>query len=262
MTLNIRDAIIEHEILNVPSFIKDASGNVTGLATASGVPIVVTDVVADWAELQAIPKTAGNDNIVMHVDGLGVAGSDWRYKHDYSRWFAVVEPILKESFTPVTHGATLTTEEVGFEYRLLNDYGGANKSILQDGDFLIVGALFTKTGTADAMRPNLRFGTAAGVAGTSVWAPTPGATNISVGIELVLQRVSATKLRLISQINNAIAGLSFSNTTAWQGDVTVSNMDTSSTFYLDFTFKCSTSTGDTAFKIENHTIRLRAGREG
>lgn len=247
--------------------IQGGGGNVrynptTGELEANGVPIVVTDVVADWAELQAIPKTAGNDNIVLHVDGLGVCGSDWRYKHDYSRWFAVGEPILKESFTAVTHGATLTTEEVGFEYQLLNDYGGQNKSILQNGDFLIVGALFTKTGTADAMRPNLRFGTAAGVGGTSVWAPTPGATNITVGIELVLQRVSSTKLRLVSQLNNAISGLSFSNTAAWQGDVTVSDMDTSSTFYLDFTFKCATSSGDSAFKVEAHYIRLRAGREG
>lgn len=260
--MDLTKHLLEHAITRTVHYEEDGSGNITGLAKANGTSIIVTDVVADWAELQAIPKVAGNDSIVMHVDGLGVCGSDWRYKHAYGRWFAVGEPILKNSYTAVTHGATLTTEEVGFEYQLLNDYGGQNKSILQNGDFLIVAALFTKTGTADAMRPNLRFGTAAGVAGTSVWAPTPGGTSITVGIELELQRVSATELRLTSQINNAISGKSFSSTAAWQGNVTVANMDTSSTFYLDFTYKCATSTGDTAFKIEGHNIRLRAGREG
>ena len=251
---------ILRNIFNIPSY-DSTNGN---LVDAAGNAIVVTDVVADWAALQAIPKTSGNNNIVMHIDGLGVAGSDWRYKHSYSRWFAVSEPILKESYTAITHGATLTTEELGFEYQLLNDYGGQNKSILQNGDFLIVSSLLTKTGTADAIRPTSKLDTVSGgVTGTALSAITsPGATNIHVGMEQTFQRVSATKLRLVNQVHTTVSGNNIAATTAWQGDVTVANMDTTNGVYFKFTFKCASNVGDSAFKIENYHIRLRAGREG
>lgn len=233
----------------------------TGALEVNGTEIVVVDTVTDWPSLQAIPKIAGNDNIVLHVTGLGVGGSDWRYKHSLGRWVVIGEPVLKLGYAAVTHGATLTTEEVGFEYQMPNDYGAQNKSIMQNGDILTVAALLTKTGTLDSMRPNLKFGTTAGTTGTSLWAPTPGATTITLGAEITLQRVSATALRL-HQINTSVAGNNFTSTTAWQGDVAVSNMDTSTAFYLDFTYKCGTSTGDSAFKIENYSVRLRSGIAG
>lgn len=254
--MNWLDGFYENSFLNVTRY-----NTTTGALEVNGTEIVVVDTVADWPELQAIPKTAANDNIVLHVTGVGVGGSDWRYKHTHGRWFAVGEPVLKLGHAAVTHGATLTTEEVGFEYQMPNDYGAQNKSIMQNGDILTVSALLTKTGTLDSMRPNLKFGTTAGTTGTSLWAPTPGATTISLGADLTLQRTSATTLR-IHQINTSVAGNNFTSTTAWQGDITVSNMDTSSTFYLDFTFKCNTSTGDSAFKIENYGVRLRSGIAG
>lgn len=235
----------------------------TGALEVGGAEITVTDTVADWAELQAISKVAGNDNIVMHVEGLGVAGSDWRYKHDYTRWFCLGEPILALGYSAITHGATLTTEELAFELQLPNDYGGQNKSILQNGDFLIASALFTKTGTADAIRPNVRLDTASGgVTGTSIYAPSVGNTNIHVAYEVVWQRTSATTLRLTNQGSAAIGGLNLATATAYTGDVTVSNLDTSSLVYLKTTFKCASSNGDTAFKLQDYHVRMRAGRAG
>lgn len=227
--------------------------------------ITVTDVVADWAELQAIPKVAGNNNIVLHVDGLGVCGSDWRYKHAYGRWFAVGDPYLKDSYTAVTHGATLTTEEVGFQFQLPNDYGGQNKSILQDGDRLIIQALLTKVNAGagvDGINPNFKFHTASGTDGTSVASFTPAAANRHVGLEFTFQRTSSTTLRLTGQIHNSVAGPNVASSTTYQGDVVVPNMDTSPEFWQKLTFKCTSTGTDSSLKVENHSIRIKSSRQG
>ena len=261
--MNIPLHLRDHGILRVAHYTEDVNGNITGLVKANGDPLVVTDVVADWAELQAIPKTAGNDNIVLHVDGLGVAGSDWRYKHDYSRWFAVGEPILALGYTPVNHstGASLTTVEAAIDYQLPNDYGGQNKSILQDGDFLIVASLMTKSGTANAMTVADKLHTASGTGGTQLATFSPASTNIHVGLELTYQRTSATKLRLVNQVHSGIGGNNIASATTWQGDITVSNLDTSAGIWLHRLFSLG-GTSDTSFRMEDFHIRMRAGRAG
>ena len=65
----------------------------TGTFYNNGVQISPTFTVADWTALNAIPKTAENDNLLVFVTGLGESGSLWRYNHSITRW-VLPSPIM------------------------------------------------------------------------------------------------------------------------------------------------------------------------
>lgn len=65
----------------------------TGTFYNNGMQISPTFTVADWTALNAIPKTAENDNLLVFVTGLGESGSLWRYNHSITRW-VLPNPIM------------------------------------------------------------------------------------------------------------------------------------------------------------------------
>jgi len=65
----------------------------TGTFYNNGVQISPTFTVADWTALNAIPKTAANDNLLVFVTGFGESGSLWRYNHSITRW-VLPSPIM------------------------------------------------------------------------------------------------------------------------------------------------------------------------
>jgi hypothetical protein len=58
----------------------------TGGLEVGGVAIGNTVYVDTWVELQAIPKTAANDNLTVYCKEQGVNGSYWIYRHSLGYW--------------------------------------------------------------------------------------------------------------------------------------------------------------------------------
>lgn len=85
MPLTPADAEMLKNYIEIVEPTRDGSGNVTGF-NVDGVAISQTYTVADWTALNAIPKVAANDNLIVLVTGLGENGSLWRYNHSLGRW--------------------------------------------------------------------------------------------------------------------------------------------------------------------------------
>jgi len=82
----IREARLLKKLLRLASYAIDVDGNVTGFVDANGDPVDIDDSVADWTALQAIPKVAANDKIVILVTS---ANRLMRLNYALGQWQAV-----------------------------------------------------------------------------------------------------------------------------------------------------------------------------
>ncbi len=106
--------------------------------------------------------------------------------------------------------------------------------LLQNGDRLLIRATTSKSGTAETVTSQARFGTAGTIADTSI---VPGNSSLSTTVrtncfDLQFQRVSATSIQ--KHGSSATLSLVSTSTTAYASPVTVSNMD-SNAMYLSLT---------------------------
>ena len=225
----------------------------TGAFEVGGASVNPSVVYDTWVEVQAIPKTAANDGLIVVCKDVGVGGSTWRYSHANLRWYVYGRCILASNASDVTHGATLTTEEVLNSAQLMND---GTTSILHDGDTLRVIYTIVKTGTTDSIRTATNIHTASGTAGTDVKVPStvPGATTVCYKDSYELKRISATSMRNMATAA-AVAADAASGTNAFLADVTVSNLDTTAEIWLNSIFY-ATGTTDTAMICKDYYVEL------
>lgn len=85
----------------------------TGTFYNNGVQISPTFTVADWTALNAIPKTAANDNLLVFVTGLGESGSLWRYNHSITRWVLPSPMMLYDKVFGIKGAGTLKVTSDG-----------------------------------------------------------------------------------------------------------------------------------------------------
>lgn len=241
----------------------------TGALEVGGIPIALLTSVT-WAELQAIPKIAGNDGITKFVSNVGIHGSHWQYIHALTDWFSLSEVYLGSLQSDVVHSAPLTTHQSGLSVQILND---GITSIWKDRDVLRVRGRFLKTGTADGIRNAPYFNTSNAVGGfnardnTVSGFATPAVTVLEVLEEIEIQRLSATSFRCIS-LARAIAGENTTSSTTTSNPVTIDttattpaiNFDTSSAVWLLNEFWLSTTTGDSNFTcFDAHVVLVPKG---
>ena len=229
----------------------------TGDLMVGGQPLTITNVVATWADLQAIPKVSGNDKLHVHVRSVGTSGATFFYNHANTKWYLVgASAFLLKSSTAVTHTSAYATEESAFNFQLENNAAGAALSLLQNGDRLILKSTITKTGGADVIRHRLRVGTASGITGTDLTgAATPGATNVFIQARIELERIDATHIRFMG-VYNSTSGYAVASTTAFQAAFAVANLDTTPTLFLNYGFHVTAKTTDTALVCEDYSLEL------
>jgi len=85
----------------------------TGTFYNNGVQISPTFTVANWTALNAIPKTAANDNLLVFVTGLGESGSLWRYNHSITRWVLPSPMMLYDKVFGIKGAGTLQVTSDG-----------------------------------------------------------------------------------------------------------------------------------------------------
>lgn len=247
---NSRKVVLDTALSDLNVVQQDA---VTGALEVGGVAINPSAVYDTWTEVQAIPKTAANDGLIVICKDVGVGGSTWRYSHANTRWYVYGRCFLANNASDVTHGATLTTVEAMATTRIMND---GTKSILQNGDSLRVMYTIIKTGTADGIRSATKVHTATGTGGTDVKVTAGAAVGtICLKESFELKRISTTSMRNLASAA-VVAGDAVQGTTTFLADVTVSNFDTTAEIWLNSTFYASASTGDTAMICQDYTVEL------
>lgn len=85
----------------------------TGTFYNNGVQISPTFTVATWTDLNNIPKTAENDNLLVFVTGLGESGSLWRYNHSITRWVLPSPMMLYDKVFGIKGAGTLQVTSDG-----------------------------------------------------------------------------------------------------------------------------------------------------
>ncbi len=225
---------------------------VTGILKVADVPIAA-GLSMTWAQIQAIPKIAANDQLTVICTDVGVGGSTWRYSHAKLRWYVYGHCYLYSSMADVTHGATLTTVESMASFQLQN---GGVQSPWHDGDVILVEYTIWKTGTADALRTTVNVHTATGTGGTAIKPghAAPSGTAVTYKDTFKLKRLSATSIQNL-QVPTAVAGDASSGTATAVGPVTVGNLDTATT-WINSNFYCSASTGDTNVILKDIAFEL------
>lgn len=257
--INLIGTLKDQDVLRV---VRDGSGNPIYLTDMDGNVITPTNIVDTWAQLQAIPKTSGNNNLMMHCNEVGIAGSTWIYKHAKLRWYLQTgSTFLTKNAAAITHTAALTTEESGNSIKLPNDYAGAKKSVMQNGDRLLLKFTTTCTvaGGGDTMKNRFRVGTVTGVTGTdflSAMSPNPLSTIVQLRAEF--ERLSATTMRLC-QVANSIGSYSFTGTATLAllfPTVTVSDLDLTNSIWINHGFNLATAVNNSNLVLEDYSLEL------
>ena len=226
----------------------------TGAFEVGGASVNPSAVYDTWVEVQAIPKTAANDGLIVVCKDVGVGGSTWRYSHANTRWYVYGRCFLASNASDVTHTATLTTVESIASTRLMND---GTTSILHDGDSFRVMYTIVKTGAADAIRTTVNVHTATGTGGTAIKVAhsAPAGTAITYKDSIDFKRISATSIRNM-QVPASVAGDASAGTASFLADVTVSNLDTTAQIWINSNFYASASTTDTDVICKDYSIEL------
>lgn len=206
---------------------------VTGDLEIDGTPIVITDMVDTWADLQAIPKVAGNDGIAILCKEVGVgAGSVWVYLHATTTWYPENGQVVMGRFFNVAKVGVDTVKEI---FAQVYFPSSAGVCCLGDGDTVKLLESYDKTGTTNGFSKGWQVGST-GAVGTDVdldFSVSATGTNINIGGLVVFQRSGDTTIKkLYAQGSNTFNGLT---TTAAASSATVPSIN-SNGLYLSTVF--------------------------
>lgn len=167
----------------------------TGDLEVGGVPIVITDMVDTWADLQAIPKIAGNDGIAILCKEIGVGiGSVWIYQHSDTKWYPENGSVVVGRFLNVAKVGGATTKEL---FATINFPASGGVCCFGVNDTLSIIEDFVKVGTNGVYSKGWMVGST-GVVGTDVdldYIASASNTNTKIGGFAILQRVDDTTIK-------------------------------------------------------------------
>lgn len=217
---------------------------VTGDLKVGGVPIVITDMVDTWADLQAIPKIAGNDGIAILCKEVGVGiGSVWIYQHSDTTWYPENGQVVMGRFYAVAKVGGDTVKEIFAQVFFPTSAGVC---CWGQGNTVRLLESYDKTGTTAGFTKGWQVGST-GVVGTDVDLDygVSASTSADIGGLVVFRRDSDTSIKkLYSSGSNTFNGL---NTTAKVAAVTVPSIN-SNGIYLSTVFALANAADDVVYE--------------
>lgn len=218
------------------------SWNGISFIDGSGNFITLDDRVADWTALQAIPKVAVNDGVLIYVVSMGAV---FRYKHSIGRWIANCQVIYSAVFGPdsaptCTIGAGTPSAPTLFPTGTIN----IPQYLLDSGSILKVTAQFRRHGANASIIPNIYFGTNNSAAtDPSCWSATFSATDAHT-LDAEFTITMTDKLKYRTQANNP-ANQSSSTNNGLLEKTTQINTDAANGMYFTVALPTVKNTNDT-----------------
>ncbi len=186
----------------------------TGDLEVGGEPIIITDMVDTWADLQAIPKIAGNDGIAILCKEVGVgAGSVWIYLHATTTWYPENGQAVVGRFVNVAKVGADTVKEI---FAQVYFPSSAGVCCFGQGDVVKFLESYDKTGTAGGFSKGWQVGST-GLVGSDVDLDfgSSASTSHDIGGLTAFRRDSDTSIKkLYSTGSNTFVGLATSGKVA------------------------------------------------
>lgn len=166
----------------------------TGDLEIGGTPIVITDMVETWAELQAIPKIAGNDGISILCKEVGVgAGSVWIYQHSTTKWYPQNGSVVMGRFFNVAKTGLVTDKQL---FATVYFPTSAGVCCFGDNDTVHILESYAKTGIVGGITKGWMVGSTGTLGGdVDLDFAVAATTNTNIGGRVILQRSGNTSVK-------------------------------------------------------------------
>lgn len=237
------------------------SRGVGGILIDGGTSWVLQSKCIYYATLAAAPSPVTYPGLRIFAANIGLNGtymtSDGAHYRSDAPYITLANNLSLVSRS-IGASPNINEEWQPFPIRLRRDIN--NECVMQDGDYLSIhNAWIEKTGTADALNVQVRFGTGNNTSDASLLssAATASASNTQRVIKFMeIVRISnvAVNLRGAQTINFAQGPLALNRAS----DITVPNMDSTSDSYLNIGMYIAALT-DTALGLREYEVRLVKG---
>ena len=202
----------------------------------NGTPVVVSNSVATWADLQAIPKISAYNDLIVLVTGIGPNGALFRYNHSITMWVNLHPFMLYDVVFGAKGAGTLQVSSNGASART---FAPATTPTIPAG--------MLRAGST--LEIEAQVGRVSGVAGASSIIIYLGTSATSTANSAI---AGATLAATAAHVSNLNPMLSFSSTTKLTSTYSVNpNSGSSSASIQDFTTNIDTASAMQAYVVAN-----------